>query len=104
VAPAVEPSAPLLRRLNQRGFRLVMVIDAVGIYASLVLLMLIRFGLAWPSYSFGTYLVSFAVATAVYIAALYFGGLYEREPRLGAPPVLPLAARQTAAPRVSWPC
>jgi exopolysaccharide biosynthesis polyprenyl glycosylphosphotransferase len=97
VAPAVEPSAPLLRRLNQRGFRLVMVIDAVGIYASLVLLMLVRFGLAWPSYSFGTYLVSFAVATAVYIAALYFGGLYEREPRLGAPPVLPLAARQTAA-------
>jgi exopolysaccharide biosynthesis polyprenyl glycosylphosphotransferase len=97
VAPAVDPPAPLLRRLNQRGFRLVMVIDAVGIYVSLVLLMLVRFGFDWPSYAIGTYLVSFAVATAVYIAALYFGGLYEREPRLGAPPVLPLATRQTAA-------
>ncbi len=97
MAPAVDATVPLLRRLNQRGFRLVMVADAVGIYLSLVLLMLVRFGLAWPDYAVGTYLVSFAVATAVYVAALYFGGLYEREPRLGAPPVLPQAVRQTAA-------
>jgi exopolysaccharide biosynthesis polyprenyl glycosylphosphotransferase len=73
-----------------------MAADAVAIYAAHVLLMIVRFGRGWPSYAVGTYLTSFAVATTVYLAALYFGGLYEREPRLGAPPVLPQAITHTA--------
>jgi lipopolysaccharide/colanic/teichoic acid biosynthesis glycosyltransferase len=89
------PARRLLGRLNQRGFRLVMVADAVALYAIAVGLMLLRYGTEWPTYPVALYLVSFAVATAIFLAAVYFGGLYEREPRLGAPPALPRAARQT---------
>ena len=93
-----EPTAVLLlRRLNRRGFRLVMVADCLGLYVIAVGIMLIRFGTDWPSYPVGLYLGSFAVAVVVFLASLYFGGLYEREPRLGAPPTLPRAARQTLA-------
>ncbi len=87
----------MLGRLNRRGFRLVMVADAVVLVAVLFVTMLIRFGWDWPTYSFATYYASFAIALAVFLASLYFGGLYEREPRLGAPPALPRVARQTLA-------
>jgi exopolysaccharide biosynthesis polyprenyl glycosylphosphotransferase len=101
-APATDAAVatdadPLLARLNERGFRLVMLADALAIYGILVGTMFWRFGLQWPSHPVPVYLVSFGVATVVYLAALYFGGLYEREPRLGAPPALPRAARQTLA-------
>jgi lipopolysaccharide/colanic/teichoic acid biosynthesis glycosyltransferase len=62
--------------------------------------MVVRFtleGQRWPTYSTTHYLVSFGILTALFLAALYFGGLYEREPRLGAPPILPRAVRQTLA-------
>ena len=87
----------LLSRLNERGFRLVMVAD--GLWLLLIMFggMFLRFGTQWPTYSVGAYLVSFATALVIVLASLYFGGLYEREPRLGAPPVLPRAARQTLA-------
>jgi exopolysaccharide biosynthesis polyprenyl glycosylphosphotransferase len=90
-------SLPLLTRLNRRGFRLVMIIDAVVLYAIAVGTMFVRFGTAWPTYSVPVYLVSFSVVTALFVASLYFGGMYEREPRLGAPPAVPRAARQTFA-------
>ncbi|MFP4234731.1 MAG: sugar transferase [Nitriliruptoraceae bacterium] len=97
-APAAVPEVvdePLLARLNQRGFRLVMLADVVALVSIMVGTMLLRFGTAWPTYPVPTYLVSFAAATVVFIGSLYFGGLYDREPRLGAPSALPRAARQT---------
>jgi lipopolysaccharide/colanic/teichoic acid biosynthesis glycosyltransferase len=99
--PAIEldtdADAPLLARLNRRGFRLVMLLDVTMIYAVTVAIMFVRFGTRWPTFPIPTYLGSFAVATAIFTASLYFGGLYEREPRLGAPPNLPRGFQQTLA-------
>ena len=72
-----------------------MVADALAIYAICVAAMVVRYGLSWPSYPLALYLMSFAVTTTIFVGALYLGGLYDREPRLGAPPVLPRAIRQT---------
>ena len=88
---------PLLARLNQRGFRLLMVADAIVLSGVLLGTMFFRHGTRWPTYPVSTYLASMVLTLAVFVAALYFGGLYERDPRLGAPPVLPRAARQTLA-------
>ena len=88
-------SASVIRRLNRRGLRLVMVADLFWLVAITIGTMLVRFGTDWPTAPVPLYLLSFAVAVTVFQASLYFGGLYEREPRLGAPPVLPRAARQT---------
>jgi exopolysaccharide biosynthesis polyprenyl glycosylphosphotransferase len=88
---------PLLTRLNRRGFRLVMLLDGVALYAIAVGTMLVRDGLQWRNYPVPLYLTSFAAVTLLFVATLYFGGLYEREPRLGAPSVLPRAMRQTMA-------
>jgi len=85
----------LLSRLNARGFRLVMLADAFAVYLLSVGAMLVRYRLDWPSYPVGLYLASFAITTVIFVGALYLGGLYDREPRLGAPPVLPRALRQT---------
>ena len=87
----------MLGRLNRIGFRLVMVADVVVLTLVLFGQMYFRFGLGWPTFSLPVYLVSFAIVLAVFQASLYFGGLYEREPRLGAPPALPRVARQTLA-------
>ncbi len=88
---------PLLARLNRRGFRLVMIADAIVLAAVMLSTMLVRFGTTWPTYPVPTYYLSFSLALVVFLGALYFGGLYEREPRLGAPSALPRAARQTLA-------
>ena len=98
--PIPDPSPPpaaLLARLNRRGFRLVMLADVVMLAAVAVGSMVWRYGLDWPTFPVATYAVSFVGVIGVFVAALYFGGLYEREPRLGAPPVLPRVARQTLA-------
>ena len=87
--------AQFLGRLNARGFRLVMLADALVIYLLCVAAMFVRYRLDWPSYPLGLYLTSFAVTTVIFVGALYLDGLFEREPRLGAPPVLPRALRQT---------
>lgn len=93
-----EPPARLLTRLNRRGFRLVMLLDAVAIGALMVVTMLVRFGQPpWSVYSIPQYAFSFAVSTLIFIVAFYFGGLYEREPRLGGAAVLPKAARLSLA-------
>jgi exopolysaccharide biosynthesis polyprenyl glycosylphosphotransferase len=88
----IPPS--LLGRLNRRGFRLLMLLDAVAMFAASVAVMLVRFGVDWPDYPTWLYLVSFGVTTVIFVASFYLGGLYEREPRLGAPPVLPRALPQ----------
>jgi lipopolysaccharide/colanic/teichoic acid biosynthesis glycosyltransferase len=87
----------LLARLNRRGFRLLMLADAVVLTVILVGSMIWRDGLDWPTFPPATYAVSFPIVLSIFLSSLYFGGLYEREPRLGAPPVLPRVARQTLA-------
>lgn len=86
---------PILTRLNRRGFRLIQVVDAVMLVVIMLGAMLVREGLSWRTYTTTHYLVSFAVTLVIFMGALYFGGLYERDPRLGSPPVLPRAFRQT---------
>jgi exopolysaccharide biosynthesis polyprenyl glycosylphosphotransferase len=92
-APVAGSRRRLLGRLNRRGFRLLQVADAGALLAIALGTMLFRFGLRWPNYAVWQYLVSFAVTAAIFVIALYFGGLYEREPRLGAPAALPRIAR-----------
>lgn len=91
----VQPGA-LLSRLNARGFRIIQAMDTVAVAAILVGAISARYGWNWPTYSKGAYAVSFSVTTLVFLLAFYFGGLYEREPRLGRPSVLPRAARISA--------
>ncbi len=92
-APVQGDRRTLLGRLNRRGFRLLYVADAGVLFATAIVIMLVRFGLSWPSYTVEAYLVSFAVTTFVFQLALYFGGLYEREPRLGSPALVPRIGR-----------
>ncbi|GAA4400581.1 exopolysaccharide biosynthesis polyprenyl glycosylphosphotransferase [Fodinibacter luteus] len=84
---------PLLGRLNRRGFRLVMVLDGLAVVGLMVGSMLWRYGVPpWPTYPIGAYALSFTVSTVIFLTAFYFGGLYEREPRLGGAAVLPRVA------------
>jgi exopolysaccharide biosynthesis polyprenyl glycosylphosphotransferase len=102
-APPILGVTPLMTRLNEHGFRLVQAADVLAILVVLIGTISIRSLLtdgdllAWPTYSKPLYAMSFLVTTAIFAASLYFGGLYEREPRLGRPPVLPRAMRQTLA-------
>jgi lipopolysaccharide/colanic/teichoic acid biosynthesis glycosyltransferase len=96
-SPDGDFDSRLLQRLNERGFRLVMLADVLVLAVVTFGTMLVRFGWEWPTYPRPLYLVSFAIAIAIFVASLYFGGLYEREPRLGAPPALPRVVRQTLA-------
>ncbi|MEX1178955.1 MAG: exopolysaccharide biosynthesis polyprenyl glycosylphosphotransferase [Nitriliruptor sp.] len=94
--PVLDPTAeePLLRRLNERGFRLVMLLDAFVLVAIMLGSMFWRFGTSWQNYPTWLFLFSFTVALFAFVASLYLGGMYEREPRLGAPNSLPRAVRQ----------
>ncbi|MEO7421370.1 MAG: sugar transferase [Ornithinibacter sp.] len=97
--PAGGGLTPYLRRLNRRGFRLVMLLDGLAVLFLAVGSMVWRFGSpeSWPTYAIGAYAVSFVVSTLIFLASFYFGGLYEREPRLGGAAVLPKAARLSLA-------
>ena len=98
-APGTRREARLLGRLNRRGFRLVMLLDTLAVLGLSVAFMVYRFGSPadWPTYSTGAYALSFSISTLIFIAAYYFGGLYEREPRLGGAAVLPRVARLSLA-------
>ncbi len=96
--PPPEPEPRLLTRLNRRGFRLVMLLDGVAVFGLSVLTMVWRYGAPpWPTYPLVAYVVSFGVSSLIFLFAYYFGGLYEREPRLGGSAVLPRAARLSLA-------
>jgi exopolysaccharide biosynthesis polyprenyl glycosylphosphotransferase len=93
-----DDRGPLLARLNERGIRLLHLADLLALYGIVQMTMLVRFGTPpWPSYPVALYQVSFAVTVLIFMASVYFGGLYEREPRLASPPALPRVARQTLA-------
>jgi hypothetical protein len=84
-----DGSVPLLTRLNARGIRLLQPADAIVLYLLMVAINVGRFGFSWPDYPLSHYIIGFATATAIHLAVFYFGGLYERELRLGHRPRLP---------------
>jgi exopolysaccharide biosynthesis polyprenyl glycosylphosphotransferase len=93
---AVDRARRPLTWLWARGFRFLFVLDAVGLFGSMLLINLARFGTQWPTYPVSHYLVGFCVATSIHILVGYFAGLYERDVRLGPPPWLPRVATATA--------
>ncbi len=86
-----DTDLPLLGRLNAYGFRLLMAADAIVIVAALVLPMVLRGVLNIPTSTrpLHEYVIGYALVLALHFVSFYFGGLYEREQRLGSRPVLP---------------
>lgn len=84
--------------LWDRGFRMLGLLDAAALFALMMAISLVRFGLpaSWPTYPFSHYVIGFSIATAIHAAVNYFTGLYEREPRLGRKPWLPRTIIATA--------
>jgi lipopolysaccharide/colanic/teichoic acid biosynthesis glycosyltransferase len=87
----------VIARLRRRGFRWLVVADALALYAVIVGINLARFGFHWPTYPLTHYAVGFSAATLIHIVVYYFGGLYEHEPRIGVRARLPRIAALTAA-------
>lgn len=81
---------------EQVGLRLMYVADIGLLFGAMMLISVVRWGTAWPTYSFFSYLGGFVVVTVVHVAVAYFGGMYERDHRLGSTSRLPLAASVTA--------
>ena len=81
-----------------RGFRFLVVLDAITLYSLMVIISFLRFGFSfdWDTYPLSRYFVGFAIATVIHLIVNYFTGLYEREPRLGVRPWLPRALLATA--------
>ncbi|HEX9890018.1 MAG TPA: sugar transferase [Nitriliruptorales bacterium] len=91
---------PLLTRLNERGIRLLMGVDAAFLLLVMLATQVFRQGwnpAGWQTFSPSLYLLSYVATAALFVATYYFGGLYEREPRLAFPPVLPRVVRQSVA-------
>ena len=71
----------LYLRLWHAGFRWLYVVDALGVFSVLVVVMAIRFGMDWPEPAASW--TGIAVATVLVQVVFYFGGLYEKQMRLG---------------------
>lgn len=89
---AVGTAQRPLNWLWTHGFRFLFVLDAIVLLGIMVGINLVRFGTDWPTYPLGHYAVGFLWATAIHLVVGYFAGLYEREPRLGYRPWLPLVS------------
>ncbi|MBM6405490.1 sugar transferase [Phycicoccus sp. CSK15P-2] len=97
-SPPTPPDPPFLARLNRRGFRLVMLLDGLAVLGLMIGSMVVRFGTPpWPRYTIDQYAVSIGVSTLIFLVAFYFGGMYEREPRLGGSGAFARAARLSLA-------
>jgi exopolysaccharide biosynthesis polyprenyl glycosylphosphotransferase len=83
---------PPLLFLKNLGFRFVMLADVVVLNVVMYATMAVRFGTDWPGET-SEFVLSFSLATLIFLATFYFGGFYERGSRLGAPPALPRALR-----------
>ena len=71
----------LYLRLWHAGFRWLYVVDALGVFSVLVIVMVLRFGMDWPEPAASW--TGIAVATVLVQVVFYFGGLYEKQMRLG---------------------
>jgi exopolysaccharide biosynthesis polyprenyl glycosylphosphotransferase len=58
-------------------------LDAVELFVLMVAITVLRFGTDWPNFSRASYLIGFGIVTAIYLVFGYFGGLYDRQDRLG---------------------
>lgn len=81
-----------LTRLWGKGFRFLFLLDAIGLFGTMVLINVVRFRFDWPTYPFSHYMIGFSIATVIHLVIGYFAGLYEREPRLGQRAWLPRVA------------
>ena len=86
----------LLSVLHGNGFRFLFILDAVGLFTSMVLINVVRFGFHWPTYRLTHYGFGFATATCIHLFVNYLSGLYEREPQLGRRPWLPTIVLATS--------
>ena len=68
-------------RLWHAGFRWLYVVDALGVFSVLVVVMATRFGMDWPEPAASW--TGIVVATVLVQVVFYFGGLYEKQVRLG---------------------
>jgi exopolysaccharide biosynthesis polyprenyl glycosylphosphotransferase len=91
--PSVERRAeerngarPILGRLNAHGIRLLQPADALVLFGFMVAVSFVRFERLVPA---DRYWGRFLIATVIFLTVFYFGGLYERELRLGSRPRLP---------------
>ena len=79
-----------LAALNARGFRLLYLLDAIAIYLTLWLVTIaqgwLRSGFD-PYAHLGHYLWTYALVVIGHLAVFYFGGLYDRTPRMLARPI-----------------
>ena len=71
----------LYLRLWHAGFRWLYLVDMLGVFSVLVVVMAIRFGMDWPEPAASW--MGIAVATVLVQVVFYFGGLYEKQMRLG---------------------
>jgi lipopolysaccharide/colanic/teichoic acid biosynthesis glycosyltransferase len=79
-----QPRAVVRRlylRLWHGGFRWLYIVDALGVFLVLVVVMAIRFGMDWPEPAASW--TGIVVATVLVQVVFYFGGLYEKQMRLG---------------------
>lgn len=83
-------------RPRETGFRWLYVIDASGLIALMLAVTIARFGFSWPSYGRTEYFAGFGIALVVHQLVGYFGGLYDRENRLGRISRLPRVAGVTS--------
>ena len=81
-SPAALPEASgLYLRLWRAGFRWLYVLDATGILAVTALVTVGRFGTDWPEPA--ELVAGMLALTAILQVVFYFGGLYEKQARLG---------------------
>ena len=71
----------LYLRLWHAGFRWLYLIDAIIMFSIMVLVNLIRFGTQWPEKT--EMWIGIIAATFILQFVFYFGGLYEKQVRLG---------------------
>lgn len=87
--PAVPSHVRLLRALNRRGIRVLHLLDGVSIYLTLWAItgvsIVVRPGFNAAAYV-ERYLWTYAAVVVIHLAVFYFGGLYDRERRLGVRP------------------
>jgi len=71
----------LYLKLWHAGFRWLYLIDAIFMFTIMVLVNLIRFGTEWPEKT--EMWIGIVAATFIFQLVFYFGGLYEKQVRLG---------------------
>jgi len=69
--------------LGARGFRYLYLLDFAALFATMLIVMVGRFGSTWPDATRQQHLFGMLAATCLHIVVYYFAGMYERPLRLG---------------------